>query len=40
MLRFSETHFLKTLQNAVSSGYPVLFEEVEERLEPAIDSVL
>jgi dynein heavy chain len=29
-----------TIQTAVTSGFPVLIENVEERLEPAIDSVL
>lgn len=40
VLRFTETHYLKALQSAISSGYPVLIEDVTERLEPSVDSVL
>lgn len=40
IINFSETHYLMTIQTAVTSGFPVLIENVEERLEPAIDSVL
>ena len=40
VVRFSETHFLTVIQGAISSGYPVLIENVGERLEPSIDSVL
>lgn len=39
-MRFSESHFLKSLQQCVTSGFEVLFEEVEEHLEPSIDTVL
>lgn len=31
---------MKTIQTAVLSGYTVLLENVEEKLEPAIDSIL
>ncbi|KAL4470156.1 hypothetical protein ABPG72_009081 [Tetrahymena utriculariae] len=40
IVRFSESHFLSVIQGAISSGYPVLIENVGERLEPSIDSVL
>jgi dynein heavy chain, axonemal len=40
ILRFSDPHYLKALQNAISSGYAALIEEVDERLEPSLDSVL
>lgn len=40
VVRFSESHFLTVIQGSISSGYPVLIENVEERLEPSIDSVL
>lgn len=40
IINFSETHYLKTIQTAIQSGYTVLLENVEEKLEPAIDSVL
>ncbi|CAD8108771.1 unnamed protein product [Paramecium sonneborni] len=40
VMRFTEQHFLKGLQQCISSGYEVLLEEVEEKLEPSIDSVL
>ncbi|KRX08296.1 P-loop containing nucleoside triphosphate hydrolase [Pseudocohnilembus persalinus] len=40
IMRFSETHYLKTLQNSITSGYPGLIEEVTEFIDPAIDSVL
>lgn len=31
---------MKVFQVAISSGYPVLFEEVDEKLEPSIDSIV
>jgi dynein heavy chain len=40
IINFSETHYLKTIQTSIQSGYSVLIENVEEKLEPAIDSVL
>lgn len=40
VVRFTETHYLKVLQGSIASGYPVLIEEITERLEPALDSVL
>jgi dynein heavy chain, axonemal len=40
IINFSETHYLKTIQTAIQSGYSVLLENVEEKLEPSIDSVL
>lgn len=32
IINFSETHYLKTIQTAVQSGYTVLLENVEESL--------
>ena len=40
IINFSETHYLKTVQTAIQSGYSILLENVEETLEPSIDSVL
>lgn len=40
ILRFSDPHYLKSLQTAIASGFPVLIEEITERLEPSLDSVL
>lgn len=40
IVNFSETHYLKTIQTAIQSGYSVLIDNVEEKLEPSIDSVL
>lgn len=40
IVNFSETHYLKTIQTAIQSGYSVLIENVEEKLEPSVDSVL
>jgi dynein heavy chain len=31
---------MKAFQVSVGSGFPVLFEEVDEKLEPSIDSVV
>jgi dynein heavy chain len=40
VLKFSDANFLGQLGVAITNGYPVIFEEVEERLDPAIESVL
>ena len=40
IVKFSDTHYLKVLQQCVSSGYPIMFEDIDEHLEPSIDSVL
>jgi dynein heavy chain len=40
IINFSETHYLKTIKTAIESGYSVLLENVEEKLEPSIDSIL
>lgn len=40
ILKFADGHYLKAMQNAVASGFPVLIEDVTETLEPSIDSVL
>lgn len=37
---FSEKNFLGTIQTSIESGYSVLLENVEEKIEPSIDSVL
>jgi len=40
VVKFSHPNFLNFLKTAVTNGYSILFEEVEERMEPSIDSVL
>ena len=40
VLNFNNSNYLKVLEMCVSSGYPVLFEVVEETIESAIDSLL
>mmetsp|Transcript_28329 Transcript_28329/g.25145 ORF Transcript_28329/g.25145 Transcript_28329/m.25145 type:complete len:175 (+) Transcript_28329:3370-3894(+) len=40
VMKFSDHNLLKKFQNAISSGYPVLIEDVEERMEPSIDTIL
>jgi dynein heavy chain, axonemal len=40
VLNFSNPNYLRVMEMAVSSGYPVLIEDVEETLESAIDSLL
>ena len=40
VVRLSNNLFMKVFQGAISGGYPVLFEEVDEKLEPSIDTVV
>ncbi len=40
VINFSNHNYLKVLETAVNSGYPVLIEDVEESLESSIDSLL
>jgi len=40
IMKFSDPNLLKNFQSAISSGYPVLIEDVEERMEPSIDPIL
>eukprot|EP00825_Cyclidium_porcatum_P006754 TRINITY_DN1337_c0_g1_i4.p1 TRINITY_DN1337_c0_g1~~TRINITY_DN1337_c0_g1_i4.p1 ORF type:complete len:1759 (+),score=318.71 TRINITY_DN1337_c0_g1_i4:667-5943(+) len=40
ILNFSDQHYIKTIQVAIASGFPVLIEGAGDRLEPSIDSVL
>lgn len=40
VVNFEETHYLKAIQTAVTSGFSVLIEEVEETLESSIDGLL
>ena len=40
VIKFSEPNFLKTLENGIHFGNPILLENVEETLDPSIDPVL
>lgn len=40
VVNFEETHYLRTIETAVKSGYSILIEEVEETLESSIDNIL
>lgn len=40
VMKFSDANLIKRMQTAVSSGYPVLIEDVGEELEPSIDPVM
>lgn len=40
VINFNNSNYLKVLETAVNSGYPVLIEDVEETLESSIDSLL
>ena len=40
VMKFSDPNLTKKMQTAISSGYPVLIEDVGEELEPVIDPVL
>lgn len=40
IINFSLGNYLKTIENAVTNGHPVLVEEVAEYLESSIDSLL
>ena len=36
----SDANYLRTLENAIRYGAPVLLENVEERLDPALEPIL
>lgn len=40
ILKFNNPKFLNIIQSQVSNGYPVLIEDVDDSLDPAIDTVL
>ena len=40
VIKLSESDFLRTLENAIRFGQPVLLENVEEELDPALEPVL
>lgn len=40
IIKLTDPNFLRTLENAIRIGMPVLCEEVEETLDPALEPVL
>ena len=40
MATFNDSDFLKQLELAIKFGYPFLFKDVDEYIDPVIDSVL
>ena len=40
VLTFNDPDFLKQLELAIKYGFPVLFKDVDEYLDPVIDNVL
>lgn len=40
VIKLSQTNFLRTLENAIRTGQPVLLEEVGETLDPSLEPVL
>lgn len=40
ILTFSDTDFLKQLEMAIMYGMPVLFQDVDDYIDPVIDNVL
>ena len=40
VLKFSDPMLLKVLQGCISNGFPLLIEDIDERLEPTIEPVL
>ncbi|XP_041985040.1 dynein axonemal heavy chain 10 [Aricia agestis] len=40
VLSFNDPHFLRHLENAIKYGMPVLFQDVNEYIDPVIDNVL
>ena len=40
MVTFSDTDFIKQLELAIKYGFPILFKDVDEYLDPVIDNVL
>ena len=40
IIKLNDPNFLRTLENSIRIGMPVLCEEVEETLDPALEPVL
>jgi hypothetical protein len=40
IVTFSDTDFLKHLEMAITYGYPILFEDVDDFIDPVIENVL
>jgi dynein heavy chain len=40
IVTFSDTDFLKHLEMAINCGYPILFEDVDDFIDPVIENVL
>lgn len=40
MIKLTDSTFLRTLENAIRIGQPVLLEEIEETLDPALEPIL
>jgi dynein heavy chain len=40
IVTFSDTDFLKHLEMAINYGYPILFEDVDDFIDPVIENVL
>ena len=38
--KLTESNFLKTLENSIRFGQPVLLENIEEELDPALEPIL
>ena len=39
-MTFSDSDFIKQLELAIKYGFPILFKDVDEYLDPVIDNVL
>lgn len=40
MLSFNDPQFLRQLEMAIKYGYPVLFQDVNEYIDPVVDNIL
>jgi len=40
VIKLTDSTFLRTLENAIRIGQPVLLEEIEETLDPALEPIL
>lgn len=40
VIKLSDNDFVRTLENCIQFGYPVLLENVGEELDPVLDSLL
>jgi hypothetical protein len=40
IVTFNDTDFLKHLETAINYGYPILFEDVDDFVDPVIENVL